>query len=119
MASDVIRISVKNLVEYTLRAGNIDTRFVGTSRAVEGTRIHQKLQKAGGDKYLAEAQLKYEMKYKDFLFLVEGRADGIIVDDPQVVIDEIKTTAVPLERIDENFNPLHWAQAKCYGTHLW
>jgi DNA excision repair protein ERCC-2 len=115
VASDVVRISVKNLVEYTLRSGDIDTRFVGTSRAVEGTRIHQKLQKAGGDKYLAEAQLKYEMKYKEFLFLVEGRADGIIIEDQQVVIDEIKTTAVPLERIDEKFNPLHWAQAKCYG----
>ncbi len=115
MASDVVRISVKNLVEYTLRAGDIDTRFVGTSRAVEGTRIHQKLQKAGGDKYMAEAQLKYEKNYKEFLFFIEGRADGIIIEDQQVVIDEIKTTAVPLERIDENFNPLHWAQAKCYG----
>lgn len=115
MTPDVVRISVKNLVEYTLRSGDIDTRFVGTSRAVEGTRIHQKLQKAGGDNYLAEVQLKYEIGYKEFVFLLEGRADGIIIEDQQVVIDEIKTTAVPLERIDEKFNPLHWAQAKCYG----
>ncbi len=111
MATDVVRISVKNLVEYTLRSGDIDTRFVGTSRAVEGTRIHQKLQKAGGENYLAEAQLKYEINYKEFLFLVEGRADGIIIEDQRVVIDEIKTTAVPLERIDENLTPLNWAQA--------
>lgn len=115
MALNEVRISVKNLVEYTLRSGNIDNRFVGTSRAVEGTRIHQKLQKAGGATYAAEVQLKYEIRYKDFLFLVEGRADGIITEDQQVVIDEIKTTAAPLERIDDSFNPLHWAQAKCYG----
>ncbi len=115
MIPHVVRISVKDLVEYTLRSGDIDTRFVGTSRAVEGTRIHQKLQKAGGDNYIAEVPLKYEISYKDFLFLVEGRADGIISEQQQVVIDEIKTTAIPLERIDETFNTLHWAQAKCYG----
>ena len=30
-------------------------------------------------------------------------------------IDEIKTTTKDLLLIDENTNPLHWAQAKCYG----
>ena len=47
--------------------------------------------------------------------MVEGRADGILIEDEKTIIDEIKTTTKDLLLIDENTNPLHWAQAKCYG----
>lgn len=46
---------------------------------------------------------------------VEGRADGILKENNKIVIDEIKTTTRELLMIDENTNPLHFAQAKCYG----
>jgi DNA excision repair protein ERCC-2 len=129
-----IRISVRNLVEFVLRSGDLDMRFTGTSRALEGTRIHQKLQKSNKEgklypnaDYLAEVALAYNFQYRDFSFLLEGRADGIIVPkdfeeppsliiEPQrVIIDEIKSTTRPLEVIDEDYNELHWAQGKCYA----
>ncbi len=40
-----IKISVRNLVELVLRTGDIDSSFTGSSRAVEGTRLHKKIQK--------------------------------------------------------------------------
>ena len=40
-----IKISVRNLVEFVLRSGDLDMRFRGSSRAVEGTKAHQKIQK--------------------------------------------------------------------------
>lgn len=38
-----------------------------------------------------------------------------LIEDEKTIIDEIKTTTKDLLLIDENTNPLHWAQAKCYG----
>jgi len=110
-----IKMSVRKLVEFILRSGDLDSRFVGSSRAVEGTRIHKKVQKSMGDEYKAEVRLKHIFEYKGFTFKIEGRADGIIDDDNGVIIDEIKSTTRPLKIIDEEYNHLHWAQAKCYG----
>lgn len=111
-----IKVSIRNLVEFILRAGDIDSGFISSSnRAVEGTRIHKKIQSSSDENYEPEVTLKYEIEYKDYVLTVEGRADGIIKEDHRVIIDEIKSTTVPIEIIDEDFNPLHWAQAKCYA----
>lgn len=114
-----VKISVRNLVEFILRSGNIDASFIGSSRAVEGTRVHKKLQESFQDEfdkeYESEVTLKYNVEYEDLSLTIEGRADGIIEQADRLIIDEIKTTTAPLEIIDEDFNPLHWAQAKCYA----
>ena len=41
-----IRLSVRELVEFLLRIGSIDSRFTGFDRALEGARLHRKLQRA-------------------------------------------------------------------------
>lgn len=110
-----VKISIRTLVEFIMRHGSIDNRYVGSVRAVEGTRAHQKIQKSYKENYMAEVPLKYEFEYEDIKIRVEGRADGILIEEDNVVIDEIKTTVRDLLTIDEDFNPLHWAQAKCYG----
>lgn len=110
-----VRISVRNLVEFVMRSGDLDNRFSGINRVLEGTRSHQKLQKAAGETYNSEVYLSLDLEYEGHSITLEGRADGIIIEDGRVTIDEIKTTARSLECIDENYNPLHWAQAKCYA----
>ena len=40
----IIRESVRNLVEFCLKKGDIDNRFSGSARAIEGIRAHQKIQ---------------------------------------------------------------------------
>ena len=45
-----IRLSVRELVEFLLRTGSIDSRFTGFDRANEGARIHRRLQKAAGER---------------------------------------------------------------------
>jgi len=113
--SKTIRLSVRNLVEFSLRSGDIDNSFMSTTRALEGTMAHQKLQKSYGAEYSAEVYLKHDVEYEDYTILLEGRADGIIDENEYITIDEIKSTTRDLEDIDENYNPMHWAQAKCYG----
>ncbi|NLW21840.1 MAG: ATP-dependent DNA helicase [Tissierellia bacterium] len=110
-----IKISVRNLVEFVLRSGDIDNTFVGSTRAVEGTRAHQKVQNSYGEEYTPELVLSHILEYEDFTIEVEGRVDGIIRIDGNIIIDEIKSTMRPLDEIDEDYNLLHWAQGKCYG----
>ena len=112
-----IRLPVRQLVEFLLRTGSIDSRFTGFDRALEGARIHRRLQKAAGDSYAAEVALCADREADGLTFTIEGRADGIFTDESgTVVIDEIKTTAVPYEEICEDMNPCHWAQGMVYGA---
>ena len=52
-----IHLPIRQLVEFLLRTGSIDSRFAGFDRANEGARIHRKLQKAAGEGYQAEVFL--------------------------------------------------------------
>ena len=105
-----IRLPIRQLVEFLLRSGSIDSRFAGFDRALEGARIHRRLQKAAGEGYAAEVPLCADYTVDGIRFTLEGRADGIFTNETGVVtIDEIKTTAVPEEEICEDMNPCHWA----------
>ena len=97
----VIRISVRNLVEFILRAGDIDNRIASTDKDTMqlGSRIHRKIQKQMGPDYHAEISLKYEIPCKDFTLKLEGRADGIIELPEGIVIDEIKGVLRELNQI--------------------
>nr|WP_242846161.1 DEAD/DEAH box helicase [Clostridium novyi] len=110
-----IKVSIRNLVEFILRSGNLVSTFMGSSRNVDAIKAHQKIQKSSGDNYTPEVTLSYIVETEDIVLEVGGRADGIIKEDNNVIIDEIKTTTKPLELIEEDYNILHWAQAKCYG----
>ena len=112
----VIRISVRNLVEFILRAGDIDNRIASTDKDTMqlGSRIHRKIQKQMGPDYHAEISLKYEIPCKDFTLKLEGRADGIIELPEGIVIDEIKGVLRDLNQIKEPV-PVHLAQAMCYA----
>ena len=112
-----IHLPIRQLVEFLLRTGSIDSRFTGFDRANEGARIHRKLQKAAGEGYQAEMFLSAEQEACGISFTLEGRADGIFTDETgTVTIDEIKTTAIPYEDITEEMNPCHWAQGMVYGA---
>ena len=110
-----IKISVRNLIEFVMRSGNIDNRFRSSGRALEGTLAHQKVQKTYDKNYKAEVTLKHIFEYDKYSFEIEGRADGIYKLENEAIIDEIKSTTLSLEDIDKDFNLLHWAQAKVYG----
>ena len=114
-----VRISVRALVEFVLRSGDIDNRRSGAAQKdamAAGTRIHKKIQKRMGGNYRAEVPLKYAAldEEEDIELLVEGRADGIFEEDGIVTIDEIKGVYMDLERLTEPV-AVHMAQAMCYG----
>lgn len=115
-----ITISVRNLVEFLLRSGDIE-EGQGMHDSLEamqqGGKIHRKLQKKEGLSYHAEVPLKILISYEDYDLGLEGRADGIIYDeeDPEsVVIDEIKGMYGDVTELAEPLE-VHLAQAKCYA----
>ena len=113
----LIRISVRNLVEFVLREGDIDNRIAGTpdKEAMQlGGKIHRKIQKQMGSNYRAEVSMKFQVPYDKFILQIEGRADGIQEDEDEVLIDEIKGVMRELQHIKEPVG-VHLAQAKCYA----
>ncbi len=111
-----IRISVRRLVEFILRHGDIDNRHQASpdNAMQEGSRIHRRIQRKMGAEYQAEVSLKYVLPADEYSLVVEGRADGIIHHKEQVTIDEIKGTYRDLAKMRAPL-PLHLAQAKCYA----
>ncbi|MDF2874577.1 MAG: hypothetical protein K0R22_1260 [Sporomusa sp.] len=118
-ANKVIKTSVRNLVEFVLRSGDLTATFTGSSRLVDGSKIHRKLQQAQGSEYQSEVSLAIVVERPDVVLQISGRADGIITTKAetgleQITIDEIKSVTQDLETIETGYN-LHWAQAKCYA----
>lgn len=118
---NIIKISVRNLVEFILRSGDIDTSK-GMGRDMEamqqGSRLHRKIQKGMGEGYRAEVPLDISVPVmqdgRRFDIVVEGRADGILEEDNRTVIDEIKTMYADVTRFTEPV-PVHRSQAMCYA----
>lgn len=119
-----LSISVRNLVEFVLREGDIDNRRTASPENAmqEGGRIHRKIQRRMGSEYQAEVALKYLYETDSYTIVVEGRADGVITGTgpggegvrPLITVDEIKGTYRELQKLKAAV-PVHLAQAKCYA----
>lgn len=112
-----IKISVRNLVEFIMRSGDIDNRRMGVSdkdAMQAGSRVHRKIQKQMGGDYRAEVVLKRCVEMDSYQICVEGRADGIFKTDGVVYIDEIKGIYKELRYLEEPIST-HKAQAMCYA----
>jgi Rad3-related DNA helicase len=136
-----IRISVRNLVEFILRSGDIDNRKGGIAEkeAMQaGSRLHRKIQGRMDGSYRAEVPLSIEIPGDGYTLLVEGRADGIFFEDEHSIeegsaresaddsdsernpdgriyfIDEIKGVYRDVLTLQEPVR-IHLAQAKCYA----
>ena len=112
-----IRISVRALVEFILREGDLDNRRTGKAdlQAMQaGGRLHRKIQRRMGAGYAAEVPLKITVPMKGFDCVVEGRADGIFAEDGTEWIDEIKGVYRDLNLIEQPVG-VHMAQALCYA----
>ena len=141
------QISVRELVEFILREGDIDNRGRGSveQAMLLGARIHRRIQKRQGPDYRAEVPLSLTIDLGEYTLTVSGRADGIFhggaadAGDGQLTlreyldtrqaesegdlwknaptVDEIKGTYADIDRFEEA-KPLHLAQAKCYAYLL-
>ena len=112
-----ISVSVRTLVEFAFRSGDVVVGTPGAARFIEGIRGHQAVQAAKGDRYSAEVSLSTQVEGNHCVLEISGRADGVERNDDgdRSVVEEIKTTENDLAGIHENDHPTHWAQAKLYA----
>lgn len=116
MEKPIVRISVRNLVEFILRNGDLvsGSSISDKEAMLKGSRLHRKIQKQMGSHYQPEVSLKKDIEYDDLILRVEGRADGIFSQDDRFCIDEIKGVYKNLELMEEPVL-VHRAQALCYA----
>ncbi len=110
-----LSISVRELVEYTLRSGDLNLTFFSTDRPVQGIHVHQLIQAARPVEYTPEVLVRHTVEADEYRLHIGGRIDGVYDDGQRVTIDEIKTTRKALSFVREEENKIHWGQAKCYA----
>lgn len=135
-----LHTSVRNLVEFILRGGDIDNRSgrMITDAMMEGSKIHRKIQRSMGEDYQAEVPLALTIEAEEYMLVIEGRADGIAYgefpnqnsekeaytqdtfldrtgkSEEMVYIDEIKGVYRNVATMDAPVY-VHKAQAMCYA----
>ena len=116
----ILKIAVRELVEFVRRSGDLQLEFMAATRPTEGIRAHQKVQKSRPANYMPEVSITHQIETERFILEVGGRIDGIYIDNGigqlnRVIIDEIKSTNRDLGTFDRKGYPIHWEQAKCYA----
>lgn len=121
--NEIVKISVRALVEFMFRQGDITSGGGGaasTEAMQMGSRIHKKIQKSMGIGYEPEVPLFALHKIRsveygnEFTLKIEGRADGVFRDGNGVMIDEIKGVYMDVNEMKEPVF-VHRAQAMCYA----
>ncbi|MBD8121266.1 ATP-dependent DNA helicase [Pseudomonas lutea] len=105
-------MAVRELCEFTAKAGDLDLRFTPSPTAQEGIVGHRTVAARRGPGYQSEVALSgvfHELT-------IRGRADGYDAELNQ--LEEVKTYRGDLASLPANHRQLHWAQVKVYGWLL-
>jgi DNA excision repair protein ERCC-2 len=107
-------VSVRELVTFVCQTGDLggSRDFVGSDRALKGIRGHQKIQRSRPAGYQKEFQISHEVVSAESILRIHGRIDGLLANDGEVLLEEIKTVT---NSWAHEADPLHWAQATVYG----
>ncbi|MBS0946762.1 ATP-dependent DNA helicase [Levilactobacillus brevis] len=112
-----IKLGVRELVEFTLRTGDLSATSGSQNTAQLGARIHRRLQKQRDSNYQKEYYLELPLTLNNQDYLLHGRADGVTLSDTHATIEEIKTSETVFDQLKDNTLTLYWAQVKLYA-HL-
>jgi Rad3-related DNA helicase len=133
-----LRVSVRELVEFSCAGGDLVVSLRARTSMEEGSRIHRMLQASGGSDYHPERHFSHVFHLHGLKIHLSGRADGIIGDmvngpchdrachdsachgvatgNRPIEINEIKGVSSIPEDPSWNGEEVHWAQARCYGA---
>jgi DNA excision repair protein ERCC-2 len=109
------QISVRKLVEYRQRSGDLDLTFFSAISPLDGIRLHKKIQESRPVEYAKEFPVSLELDFEDVVLTVSGRIDGVFEYPDRACIEEIKSTRKDPDHIDIPDDHAFWAQVKCYG----
>jgi DNA excision repair protein ERCC-2 len=110
-----IKIAVRALVSFVLRAGDLRSEYIGALSAVEGIRAQQRVQRQRPAGYQSEVAVRHTVAQPDFDLSIGGRIDGVMQRGGRVVVEEIKATRRPLDEVRSLPSTIPWGQAQCYA----
>lgn len=109
-------LSVHDIVDTILRKGHLDNRIFNKSSMLEGTRLHSLYQGEQNSDYMSEYPVKYKAQIGEFIFNIEGKADGVFFGkNNSVTVEEIKTTISDLDEFIHDHGQWHLGQAMFYA----
>jgi len=110
----VIEIGVHDFLEQTLKLGGLGAGAAARGRAAAGVAAHGELALRRPAEYKREVGIAHAFEWGDYRLVVRGRIDGMLEDDAGLLIEEVKTTYRPLEKIRPEEHPYHLAQLQLY-----
>ena len=110
-----LKVTVRELVAFTMRSGDLFYRKFGGVTGLEGIRGHQRVQRARPSTYQAEVPVSCTHSYESFDLEIRGRIDGVDPTRNPILIEEIKTTRLDLEDLPEPARKMHFGQAQLYA----
>ncbi|WP_162845982.1 ATP-dependent DNA helicase [Seongchinamella sediminis] len=108
------RLSVRDLVAFCHRSGDIDHRYTPSPTGEQGMEGHQRIYRRRPESYLREYPVRYRHQQGDIELQLRGRADGF--DPASALVEEIKTCRVDPGNIPPPVSRLHLAQARIYAA---
>lgn len=117
-----LNIGVTDLAEFVHRIGDIDDRDNPWTLAREGISTQKKYQarrSRENDTYESECSISYTYSKNEITLNVLGRIDGVYVETDLhggiEVVEEIKTTRIPLKELTLATSSVNEAQVKLYA----
>ena len=107
-------ITVRDLVAFCHRAGDIDHRFTLSPTGVQGVAGHQQVYRRRGETYRSEYPVSYCHSQAGLQLNLRGRADGY--DPAAGLVEEIKTCRIRPALIPDTVSRMHLAQARLYAA---
>ena len=109
-----LSVTVRDLVAFCHRAGDIDHRFTPSPTGVQGVAGHQRVYRRRGDSYRSEYPVDYSQTEGGLRLRLSGRADGY--DPAAALVEEIKTCRIRPALIPATVSRMHLAQARLYAA---
>lgn len=108
-----IKIAIKELAYFVCQSGDLTTELFSMKELEEGTRLHKFIQSKYNEQSKSEVYIKKQLNYKGKELFLHGFIDGVLQVDEEIIIEEIKSTA--MDFTDLTPRPEHLAQLKIYG----
>jgi Rad3-related DNA helicase len=114
LPKNVIKTGVKDLLDLLYHPKDLGTSFFPATRGQEGTLGHHLVTSQRPADYHKEVSLEHIYDWQDYRLIVQGRVDGLIESETEIIVEEIKTTYTSLAELTMDRYPTHQAQLRLY-----
>lgn len=110
--------SVKPLVEFCCRTGDLGYTETPAARAEQGQMAQRRVQANPPPGYRKEIPVQETVTHLAITLTLSGRIDGAFEENGELVLEEIKSTYFHPETLPDPLFVVHQAQAICYAA-MW